>query len=91
MCKLVPNINRTLLPSLVLPFSIDTLKVESPDTNPANQKGFGIPLNLYLGLFTGTIQGKAFFNSSERPLFRLYFNAKICSKPSCVKCFFLLN
>jgi len=51
-------------PNLLLLFSIDTLNVESPEANPENQKGFGMLINLYSGLFTGTIFGNAFFNLS---------------------------
>jgi len=90
ICKHLPKINLTLLPNLLVLFSIETLNAESPVTNPDIQNGFGIPLNLYSGLTTGIILGKASKNSFGKPLFKLNYKAKIFSKPSCVKCSFCL-
>lgn len=89
----VSNINLTLLPILVLLFSIDTLKEESPDTKPDIQLGSGILFNWDRGLVTATIFGKASIISAVRPLLRLHFlneSAIILLRPSEIKCCFCL-
>lgn len=54
---------------------------------PETHKGSGIPLNLYSGLLTGIMFGKASINLSDNPKLRNVFKPNILNKPSSVKCF----
>lgn len=81
------------MPRALLLFSKEILKLESPLTNPDIQKGSGIPLNLYLGLSTLNTSVKANLYSSWlnavselNPLFKLYFNDIIFTRPFSFKC-----
>ncbi len=91
ICKKVPNINLTLFPNLVVPFSIETLNVESPVANPETHKGSGIPLNLYSDLSTTLILGNPSNNYFDKPLFKFAFRETIFNKPCSVKCAFSFN
>jgi hypothetical protein len=62
------NLNCTLSPNLEEEnFEISTKKQPSPLTNPASQFGSGIDWSRTLGLSTGIISEKAFFNGSDKP------------------------
>jgi hypothetical protein len=92
ICKQVSYINLTLLPILVVAFSIEILNDESPDANPETHDGFGIPLNLYSGLSSALILGNASNNSLDKPLFKFAFRDTIFNNPSSVKCsLFFIN
>jgi len=53
ICKQVSKHNLTLLPILLVEFSIETLNEESPVANPEIHKGLGISLKTYSFLVTG--------------------------------------
>ena len=65
-----------------------TKKQPSPSTNPANQLGLIEETDMgILSRFTGTIPGKATFNTSDRPLLIEALTAKIFRNPSIVRCY----
>ena len=70
VCWFILNIKRVAYPILVLDSKIATWKQLSPDANPATQLGSNFWGGSTIGLSTGIILGKSFFNWSERPLFR---------------------
>ena len=61
--RLREYLNETFKPFLFFEilFLIITCKEPSPLVNPETQKGSGIPLKIYSGLFTGTTFEKDFF------------------------------
>jgi len=88
ICKQVSKHNLTLLPILLVEFSIETLNEESPVANPEIHKGLGISLKTYSFLVTGRTKGKASFNSGDKPLLSEARKSNILLKPSDVKCSF---